>query len=457
MAQITARDGSIARLRWYYGNIYLPKDEPRYTTYSIHRLAAAVASQRAGTHSKPVKSYILHSAHRPHLLFQIAPIGWPTRLLAHGGSQYGYTNTTISSALQDAFHSVWEIVAGIQEHPIIDRYRQQLPKGVDKPQTAVHFHQLYNIPILEGDDDLIQPMLAHLKQRLAHRAQTNTLMERSQSLRMIGDDDLVYGVGLMLFRLVVLRVYMERCPSNDDEIYRLVIAAVEEEGTLKAARHAEDKRKALERTEKQKRFEGLTDREVADLVVAEWESKQDTRSVASFSSDIPIQATTRIVRRLTQPEQALAALMGWHDTTAHDDPQSVYPLHYSSVTQKGLIQVKEDLETLYDAPLAYVITPKYPTPYAWPESKSKGLTGGPPYVPPAPARTAAVGQASTSSAPRPKPRPRPVTRSTLKVATTVPEAGFDVIGPTTILKRKREVDAVSITAPKRPSKRRKRR
>lgn len=337
----------------------------------------------------------------------------------------------------------------------MDCYRQQLPKGVEKPQTAVHFHQTYNIPILEGDDDLIQPMLAHLKECLTHQKLKATV-EGSEPLRVIGDDDLVYGVGLMLFRLVVLRVYMDRSPSDDDEIYRLVIAAVEEEGALKAARQAEDEQKALEHTEKQKRFDGLTDREAAELIVAErLEGKPVTWSITSFLSDIPIQATTRIVRRLTHPEQALAALMGWHDTTSHDDPQSIYPLHYSSVTQKGLIQVKEDLETTYDAPLAYVITSSSPMPYTWPKSNSGGLTGGPPYVPPAPVHGKAVELASILSAPRARPRPRPVTRSALRAATVTSEEAAAV--PVATHKRKRKTEVVDIKAPKRLSKRVKRR
>lgn len=61
-AQITSRDGSLAQIQWYYGNIYLPKDTPRSTTYSIHRLAAAIASQRAGASTKKVQSNTVHNS-----------------------------------------------------------------------------------------------------------------------------------------------------------------------------------------------------------------------------------------------------------------------------------------------------------------------------------------------------------------------------------------------------------
>lgn len=88
----------------------------------------------------------------------------------------------------------------------------------------------------------------------------------------------------------------------------------------------------------------------------------------------PFLPSVRIIRTLTTPEQALAACLGWRDTTG-SDPSELMPL----VPTKALVVVRKTLRLQIESPLATVWThPDWP-PHQWPPSTALGLTGGPPF------------------------------------------------------------------------------
>lgn len=274
-------------------------------------------------------------------------------------------------ALRDAFHSIWEIITGVQSHPIVAVFKSQSRKGVARPEWITHFHQQYSIPILDGDEDLIRPLLTDLEARLGHNTDNETTKTAADDATGIHRDGLIYGIAHMLFRLVILRGYLEREPSDDDEIYRLVVSAAAEEKVLEKQQATKERElfsTASEQTPKNDLYDpAALEAEMQDLL-------------AAIDGDpLPPRATTRIVRKATLPEQVLAALMGWDDTTSMDN-SSVYPLKEGYTKWAAIIKVDPTLETRHDTPLAYVHTPQYPTPYAWPPSQSLGLTGGPAYT-----------------------------------------------------------------------------
>lgn len=249
------------------------------------------------------------------------------------------------------------------------------------------WHRRFQIPILLGDSSLIEPFLQDLHHRLVAKHEHNN---SGQNKSISG---LVYGPGLMLFNLVILRTYLGRTAEDDDEIYRLVVEAADDID-LQRKERAELHDNTHKTTESSISITNAIKSLQGDLY------NEDTEST--------IMARTRITRKLTIPEQAAAALQGVQDTTRLE----LTPSYRGPMPKASEIHIaknaKTDIDARFETPLAYVDSP-IDDPHVWPPSQSPGLTGGPPYQP----LTEYVGLSSAPVTPRkkPQPRPRPRTRA----------------------------------------------
>lgn len=197
--------------------------------------------------------------------------------------------------------------------------------------------------------------------------------------------DLVYGPGLMLLRLVVLRLYLGRDAQDDAEIFRVVVEAV-----------AEVRRK-------QKAWSD--EREQRKAIVPPFEDEgEDEKSDDEEPVFLP---THQIIRRFTIAEQALAARLGWIDTTGEyrlnaQVDADVQPLS----PRRNMIKISSDFKLEEGEPSAYVWTTEDEPPYLWPRPKEPGLTGGPLYV-----RYDENGiNAQMVAKPKPAPKPKRIAK-----------------------------------------------
>lgn len=152
---------------------------------------------------------------------QLGTLRWPIRLCEDARDLYNYTNPQLQTELENAFHTIMEVLTGKREHLIVRRFIQTVKRGIISPKRTAGWHLHLGIPVLEGDSSLVNPLLEDLKRRLRR------LPDGEHTAENIDSDALVYGPGLALFQLVILRMYLRRKPSDDDEIYRLVDRAVD--------------------------------------------------------------------------------------------------------------------------------------------------------------------------------------------------------------------------------------
>jgi hypothetical protein len=154
---------------------------------------------------------------------QVGAIQWPLRL--HDDAvDHGYQNDTIQTALYEAYSTVFDILVGTQDHPIMSLFarhmkkqrkafnkknQNRLPSSNDLLQMA---HRLaFSVPILPGDASLTQDFIADIKIQ-AHR----------EKFEIIDEYLTLILLGSILFHLVILRTYLDRPAENDLDIYELV-------------------------------------------------------------------------------------------------------------------------------------------------------------------------------------------------------------------------------------------
>ena len=256
---------------------------------------------------------------------------------------HGYSNISLQSALEGAFHSIFEIISGKRPHPLIAQWNKEVKKcGIISPSQIHNWHASYHLSILSGDSSLIAPLLEDLLQRLSCR-------QGNPSIRVKGAIDArVQGPAFMLFQLVILREYLHRSPSDDDEIFRLVASAAT----------------------------GTQDPDDSNSDASSQSENGDPSPVpvAGAAQDSSIY---RIVRQLTTPEQALAARLGWSNTLRWtDEEESVAPLE----PEKRMVKVDAHFGLSAEEPVVFVSSSEGHPAYAWPVTKALGLIGGPPYV-----------------------------------------------------------------------------
>lgn len=126
-----------------------------------------------------------------------------------------------------------------------------------------------------------------------------------------------------------------------------------------------------------------------------------------------------ITRRLTVPEEALAARSGWRNTAQPDEEAG---MTLSSLAPTGdCIRVEPKFKLRYEEPLAYIAKHEDDPPYFWGPPTPTGLSGGPPFVP----------GFTLLAAAQPKPKARARTRRETRLlaeAQTLPSNGLSEVG-----------------------------
>jgi hypothetical protein len=153
---------------------------------------------------------------------QVGTIRWPLSL-HRDAADLGYINDGIQTALYNAYSSIFDILTGRRQHPIMDLFsahmaNRQYEHNEASPNHDPTYDDLFDpalafqfsVPILPGDaslaDEFISNLMCHIKQL------SDSLAE---------DDDLI-TISQALFRLVVLRTYLSRPADNDHNIFELV-------------------------------------------------------------------------------------------------------------------------------------------------------------------------------------------------------------------------------------------
>ncbi|PPQ81362.1 hypothetical protein CVT26_014503 [Gymnopilus dilepis] len=196
---------SQAHLQWYKGNIYQDETEaPEDSLTTSHPGACLIA-------------YFYENY--DYTQDDLGTIKWPIQFFIDAHNEYGYSNPLIMSALENSFHTVMEIVSFKVQHPIISlfkEWKEQMPaaRGGSLPylqqlfNVEQEFEHKFDIDILPGDESLIEPFFSEVY----NVARSSMDAENPDHLAMVAK---------ILFRLVVMRVYLAKAPQHDSQIYWL--------------------------------------------------------------------------------------------------------------------------------------------------------------------------------------------------------------------------------------------
>lgn len=134
------------------------------------------------------------------------------RLEEDAADLYGYKNAVIRKALEESYGAVLDIILGERYHPIVDMYNSWIknrPRSIKLIlQHHFNFTQQFSHSLIPGDMSLIPPLLLYLQDAVKD---SKTLVE----LHWINT------VGLLLFKLVVMRMYLGRLPCDDNRVFYL--------------------------------------------------------------------------------------------------------------------------------------------------------------------------------------------------------------------------------------------
>lgn len=143
---------------------------------------------------------------------QAGCILWPYRLCEDAADLYGYENIEVSAALVDALDSIWKIISGEREHPIMQVFTDSQTRGGSEVKNTSNWASTYKLSILPGDRSLTVNFVQELRRRFAR-------IEISPRMSI---DSLVFGPGTVLLDLVILCTYLGRLPQDDITIYNVV-------------------------------------------------------------------------------------------------------------------------------------------------------------------------------------------------------------------------------------------
>jgi len=153
----------------------------------------------------------------------VGTIRWPLSL--HGdAADLSYIDNVIQTALYDAYSSVFDILTGQQQHPIMDLLSAHMTNRQDKSddETNSDHDSTYNdifdpaldfkfpVPILPGHASLTNKFISNLK---CHIGQMSV---------NLAEDDYIIAIGQALFHIVILWTYLSRPAKNDHNIFELV-------------------------------------------------------------------------------------------------------------------------------------------------------------------------------------------------------------------------------------------
>ncbi|KAH9849131.1 hypothetical protein C2E23DRAFT_897161 [Lenzites betulinus] len=222
MTSVPPRSQSV-QLEWHKGNIYSGRTKcprPKFKQ-TLRQCAEAVYRQREHSDTLP-----------------IGAIMWPERLLEDAADNEEFDVPEISQALKRAFSSIKAIVSGQRPHPILEAFDEfviHTTKSGHTPENATRFATAYKLDILPGDSSLILQSLTQLQIVLA----------ANPSSLEIPQDALVFGIGVVLFNLVIVRTYLERPPSDDLALYNLLRSSSTSQSPYRLVRQLSHSEQAL--------------------------------------------------------------------------------------------------------------------------------------------------------------------------------------------------------------------
>ncbi|KAE9401742.1 hypothetical protein BT96DRAFT_937764 [Gymnopus androsaceus JB14] len=195
-------------LQFYSGNIYSKGEAPAKSTviWSIQDV------QGARGNVLPPET--------------LGSLKWPISLMEDAVDLYSYENAAISKALNDAQDSITDIISGTSAHPIVDLFRRWSRLSSNKEQFIKWSRlegkrvlsilnsfrdECFDYDILPGDYSLSETACIILGHKI----------QQAPTQSIIGGLMPSIDVARVLLDLVVVRVYLNRTPEDDIEIYHL--------------------------------------------------------------------------------------------------------------------------------------------------------------------------------------------------------------------------------------------
>jgi hypothetical protein len=146
----------------------------------------------------------------------IGTIGWPTWLDEDAADRHGYINPAIQNALDHAYETIVLILNGVLDHPLMSLWSEMISKHKTWPperlnvlhHTVDQFKTRFQLNVLPADYSLIQRYLPHLRHDLGQ-------------IRF----PYLHELAIILFKVVIMRVYIGRHPCDDGQIFFLAYQA----------------------------------------------------------------------------------------------------------------------------------------------------------------------------------------------------------------------------------------
>ncbi|KAJ7916650.1 hypothetical protein B0H13DRAFT_1870985 [Mycena leptocephala] len=205
VAGLTSTDA--VRMEWYKDNIYDRTERPLESEFVTTKADCAK-----------------HAAADADLTYESDNVGcikWPLRLTEDAGELHNYTNPAISATLLVARQPILDIITGSLFHPIVPDYDLWMASAQElkAEKHANDFaRKFFSAAILLGDASLIDPHTEYVLQALS--AGILPVQEAVEGCPI----DLrrrAIIIAPLLFQLAILRMYLRRTPTDDEQIYYL--------------------------------------------------------------------------------------------------------------------------------------------------------------------------------------------------------------------------------------------
>ncbi|KAF8185359.1 hypothetical protein K438DRAFT_1766002 [Mycena galopus ATCC 62051] len=186
------------RVEWYPDNVYERGEKPLSSGFIITKEAcASIASDNVD------------------LIEELGRIRWPYRLAEDARELYLYENVEVSNALLLSREAVLDIITGSgpQLHPIVVDYENWMAEAGELKQSkhaADYILRFGSVNILPGDDSLMEPHAEYVLQAISPDDNSS----ETQRLR-------ITTLVPLLLQFIILRLYLRRSSSDDEEIYFL--------------------------------------------------------------------------------------------------------------------------------------------------------------------------------------------------------------------------------------------
>ncbi|KAF9555017.1 hypothetical protein CPC08DRAFT_766249 [Agrocybe pediades] len=190
-------------IQWYGGNIYKPSELPSSRSKIISLEECMLAAENRDSKQETM-----------------GVIKWPIRLVQDAYDLEDYRNQVITEALENASPVVKLILQGKQYHPIVPMFdywlsRPERPKGehlmaMKQSLFDFEFTHHFRLNVLPGDGSLIDPILYRVNMEAIQNKAKNQYTANHRTI-----------LATVLFKVVIMRVYLGRNPCDNDQIFFL--------------------------------------------------------------------------------------------------------------------------------------------------------------------------------------------------------------------------------------------